>query len=340
MSNFDENEAGKSDSNDPLSPGVRLRRARESCDLTREEVAGHLKLSVKKIESLEQGEVESIAAPVFVAGYLRSYAKLVNLSGDDIVADFKALVAMQSPSLDPASSPAANDYGQVGKTSSLNMSLSGSNGIGITVGLGFVIVVLIVGGYVFLTGDEKNIAIRTTKKSSVVLTSPEKNMSLISSREVSHENEPEKIATINSAPKKYPSEKKEEIKNVAKAAIPAPFSSASSTLPGVATKNSAQLGDVSSNNIPNTGFSELSLYFTEDSWVDVSDSRSQRLLYRLGKKGMSHTVSGVTPFNVRLGFVNGVSIMFNGEPYDLSRLSNRKSARFHIGKEGDRMSGN
>ncbi|MCK4585731.1 MAG: DUF4115 domain-containing protein, partial [Gammaproteobacteria bacterium] len=90
--------------------------------------------------------------------------------------------------------------------------------------------------------------------------------------------------------------------------------------------------------IPSAEFSELTLYFTEESWVEVNDATSKRLLYRLGKAGMSHTVAGVTPFNIRLGYVNGVSIMFNGESYDLSRFANRKSARFLIGEKGDRMS--
>jgi len=55
---------------------------------------------------------------------------------------------------------------------------------------------------------------------------------------------------------------------------------------------------------------------------------------------MSHTVAGLAPFNVRLGFVSGVSIMFNGKSYDLSRFANRKSARFLIGEKSDQMSGN
>ena len=81
------------------SPGKSLRRSREACGFTVEEVAAHLKLGVEKIESLERGEVSSIAAPVFVAGYLRAYAKLVGLPGDEIVAGFNALTEMDSPSL-------------------------------------------------------------------------------------------------------------------------------------------------------------------------------------------------------------------------------------------------
>ena len=112
---------------------------------------------------------------------------------------------------------------------------------------------------------------------------------------------------------------------VAKTAIPAPFPASSGNVP----RPSAQSGN----------YSELTLSFTEDSWVDVRDSEDKRLLYQIGKSGASHTVAGLAPFNVRLGFVNGVSVMYNGKPHDLSYFKNRKSVRVQIGKEGDRLSG-
>jgi len=167
VSHFDKDNIESSGSAEVPSPGIQLRRAREACELSREEVASHLKLSVGKIESLEKGEVEKIAAPVLVAGYLRSYARLVNISGDEIIADFKALAKMELPSMDPASSPAANDYGQVGKTSSLNMSLSGSSGLGVTLTWGIVIILLVVGVYVFLTRSNAVSTIANTSSDNV-----------------------------------------------------------------------------------------------------------------------------------------------------------------------------
>ncbi len=319
-----------------LSPGVRLRRAREACDLSREEVASHLKLSTNKIEALEQGDVEKIAAPVFVAGYLRSYAKLVNLSGDEIVADFKALAAMETPSMDPASSPAANDYGQVGKASSLNMSLSGNRGLGVALMWGVVIVLLIIGVYVFLTSSNDMSLVENASTSNVatpdpVLPSSRKHPLLDVPR---NEVASDKTVLTNVESLKVSPEKEKSHQKDVKANIPAPFTAPLED----AASESAQSIEVPVTKIPSAEFSELTLYFTEESWVEVNDATSKRLLYRLGKAGMSHTVAGVTPFNIRLGYVNGVSIMFNGESYDLSRFANRKSARFLIGEKGDRMS--
>jgi cytoskeletal protein RodZ len=220
MSSADENNNESTGSTEMESPGIRLLRAREACELSREEVASHLKLSVEKIESLEQGEVESIAAPVFVAGYLRSYARLVNLSGDEIVADFKALAAMQSPSMDPASSPAANDYGQVGGTSSLNMSLSGKNALGIPLILGVVIVLLIVGVYVFLDSGSTD---STAKKiSSNIVGETNSTKSSLPDLSLDHQATEK---TVSASPElARPSLKKEKLlEKPVKATIPAPF---------------------------------------------------------------------------------------------------------------------
>jgi cytoskeletal protein RodZ len=240
VSNSGENKTDESASVGRQPPGFRLRRAREICELSREEVAAHLKLSVEKIESLEHGEVENIAAPVFVAGYLRSYARLVNLSGDDIVADFKKLTAMKSPSMDPATSPAAHDYGQVGNASSLNMSLSGSNDLGGTLIGGAAVVILVVAGYVYFTDSEKI----STKKN---------DNSEMSSEKISSQDKVSKTMSTKLLPKESSPGNEELAKKAARKNIPAPFS--------------ASLKEQTNTSV----LSELTFYFTEESWVDVKE---------------------------------------------------------------------
>jgi cytoskeleton protein RodZ len=80
--------------------------------------------------------------------------------------------------------------------------------------------------------------------------------------------------------------------------------------------------------------SELVLVFNDDSWVEVTDARGERLIYRLAKAGMSHAVTGVAPFDVQLGYVPGVEVFYDGAPYDLSRYAGRRSARFRVGTAG------
>ncbi len=71
-------------------PGARLRAKRESMGLSAEQVADKLRLDVRYIQALEQDNHAGIAAPVFVRGYLRSYAALLELPADAIVECYAA----------------------------------------------------------------------------------------------------------------------------------------------------------------------------------------------------------------------------------------------------------
>ena len=71
-------------------PGARLRARRESMGLSVEQVADKLRLDVRYIQALEQDNHADIAAPVFVRGYLRSYAALLELPADAIVECYAA----------------------------------------------------------------------------------------------------------------------------------------------------------------------------------------------------------------------------------------------------------
>lgn len=67
--------------------GQKLAQAREALGLSIGEVAERLKLSARQIEALEQDDYTNLPEPVFVRGFLRSYARFLNLDEASIVAD-------------------------------------------------------------------------------------------------------------------------------------------------------------------------------------------------------------------------------------------------------------
>ncbi len=69
-------------------PGQRLKRGRELRGLSTAEVAASLKLSLRFIEAIEQDRYDHLPEPVFVRGYMRSYARLLQLDETDVVAKF------------------------------------------------------------------------------------------------------------------------------------------------------------------------------------------------------------------------------------------------------------
>ncbi len=70
--------------------GTRLRAARKQRNLVIEQVARELHLDVAVIEALENDNQAALPAPIFVQGYVRSYARLVGLPEDELVRSYGA----------------------------------------------------------------------------------------------------------------------------------------------------------------------------------------------------------------------------------------------------------
>ncbi|MBS0358970.1 MAG: helix-turn-helix domain-containing protein [Proteobacteria bacterium] len=93
-----ESEAVKKKASAIVGPGSRLRIARERAQLNIEDVANYLHLNPEIITALEQDDYSHTSNFVFIRGYLRSYAKMVSLSGDEIVGLFNQLALEEQPS--------------------------------------------------------------------------------------------------------------------------------------------------------------------------------------------------------------------------------------------------
>lgn len=67
-----------------------LLEARSRAGFTQKEIADQLFLTTSLIRYIDDGHFDRISKPAFVKGYLRSYARVVEISGDEVVAAFEA----------------------------------------------------------------------------------------------------------------------------------------------------------------------------------------------------------------------------------------------------------
>lgn len=74
-----------------VGPGLTLKQSRIEANLSIEEVATRLCLRISVIESLEVDDYSNIPRHVFARGYLRAYAKLLDIDADGIIESFKKL---------------------------------------------------------------------------------------------------------------------------------------------------------------------------------------------------------------------------------------------------------
>lgn len=83
------------------SPGRRLRVQRQSRGLEIERIATQMHLRRDVVEALEQDRYENLPAPVYVAGYLRNYARLLGLDPAQILAAYHAMLPPGEPGATP-----------------------------------------------------------------------------------------------------------------------------------------------------------------------------------------------------------------------------------------------
>jgi len=109
----------------------------------------------------------------------------------------------------------------------------------------------------------------------------------------------------------------------APAAAPATQKVPSSGTP-VATREAAPGANSST-----SGQDTLSLHFTRESWVSVYDHNDNRLFYGLTRPDQTVELQGPGPLRVLLGRPQGVTVLYDGKPLDLSPyISSSGIARF------------
>lgn len=73
---------GTNDTNPFIAVGNELAAAREAQKLSLSDISGHLRISVKYLEYLEAGENSKLPGATYVLGFVRSYAKFLNLDAN------------------------------------------------------------------------------------------------------------------------------------------------------------------------------------------------------------------------------------------------------------------
>ena len=74
---------------DGVTASMMLCAAREDLGLSQKEVADQLYLTTTFIKHIDEGAFDKFPKPAFIKGYLRSYARTVELSGDEVVACYE-----------------------------------------------------------------------------------------------------------------------------------------------------------------------------------------------------------------------------------------------------------
>jgi cytoskeleton protein RodZ len=82
--------------NQPMLLGEVLQAARVAKQLTQQDVSNNLRYSVKQINALENGEFDLLPDAMITRGFIRNYAKLLQIDAEPLLASYRQSVTSES----------------------------------------------------------------------------------------------------------------------------------------------------------------------------------------------------------------------------------------------------
>jgi cytoskeleton protein RodZ len=284
------------------SPGYLLKKAREKLELTQGDVASQLNLQIHIVEELEANDIDSLPASTYVRGYIRSYARIVNLNADALI-DLYNNDAKAPPEILP-------DVKHHGQVSSSDKPVKAATYLII---FGLVLLLLAWWQSHFIVGQENLFSESKDHDGGLsytykIVIHPD---TLYLEKEVEQKNE------ISGLPLYEPIQDS----LVETLALPGPLA-IDTTLEGL------------SNEIINRGIGtdHLSFIISNESWIEVRDVDNKKIFQDIAMPGERINLGGKAPFSVIIGFSPGVKVIFNGNPFDTESHTDGSVARFRLGE--------
>ncbi|MCE9950914.1 cytoskeleton protein RodZ [Aeromonas allosaccharophila] len=312
------------DDSQAAGPGQLLRNAREQLGWTREQVASRIHLRLTLIAAIESDTYDKHTSHTFIRGYLRTYAKLVGIPEETILAAYDKLGLTPPDNIDMQSFS--------------RRSRQQANDSRLKVVTWLVILVLIALSVAWWwqstarrsAGDEALAATEMSATSSTpaepAITPPDAiNTDPVEGATVAP------AATDVTAPAVV-SEASATLAPASAAVAPTDVNADVGTVTDVAV--SGANGTESNEAVVDPATApQLKMSFTADCWLDVKDANGKTLFSGLKKANDELVLEGAEPLKFIIGAPMAVKLDYKGQSFDMSRYNNGRTARFSLPQE-------
>jgi cytoskeleton protein RodZ len=334
-------------------PGDRLQAARISHGLTLQDVANQMHLSESILNSLEENNFDDITAPIFVKGYLRSYARIVRLDENEIIDQYNHFYTDGDPPISSTSNaiPEINaDDARVKWATRL-----------VVVGLIALLTLWWWNRYqqpaqpLSLDSSEQIKQVDGAEESDIRIARVPARVESPTQSALTQAAQQE-LAELSTGTSTSPSADGvvvEEIEPVIEAATVASAentpalptadeiaemaASVTTPAPRADRASAEQAQPVRAAAMPSkpalSGNEDLVIVVNADTWADIRDANGEKLVRDLLRAGRTLELSGKAPLQLFLGNGYGVSLTYKGEAFDISGfIKPNNTARFKLGQ--------
>lgn len=298
-----------------LEAGTILKNRRESLGLTQQQVSSRLKLRVSLIQQIEDNQFDSDQVATFMRGYVRSYAKYVNLDEKVVLEALEHAGDVQHQEQEMMS------FSRKTKTEKHNsriMLLTWSI---------FAVIAGISSLWWWQNQQQDTLSQSLiAEESAEELVVDELNDDQLTTSLDLIEAE----APVVDAPELVDSEVMADT-TVAPGTEIAPEKEAPAETQVAAAETQVAVEEAAPEVVtPEPLVNELVMQFSADCWIQVKDATGKTLSTGIKKAGQSLNLSGETPYKVVIGAPEAVSMTFASEPVDLSGYTSGKVARITL----------
>lgn len=308
------------------SVGGQLKAAREKKEMSVGDIAMALKLGQRQVEALENGDWERLPGHTFIRGFVRNYARLLQIDAAPLMEQLDGVLEAPQQRLVVASDMHA-PMPEAGRPRRRDFAM---------VLIGIVLVLVAVGVYFLLPSDLS--AVRG-QVAELVASFAGKNKPTANPETPVQNSEPvfppgstpQQVMNPQAVtpPETTPAPEAASNTAPAPALVPPPVTQSEPATPAAQPQAGVPATPSAAAAAP-AGSAALRFAFQQDSWVEVRDRSGKLLLSQRGRAGTEQEVSGQGPFSVIIGNAPGVKLTLRGQSVDLAAHTSGNVARLTV----------
>jgi cytoskeleton protein RodZ len=307
-----------------ISIGAELARAREERGLSVSDVAQQLKFAARQLEALEQDRFEQLPGGTFVRGMVRSYARLLKIDAEPLIAQISGRFAA------PDAGTLAARYSQP-----VPFSDNGRRSTFVYLGLSLGVLVLAAGiGYSWYREHNQSAQFAATKraaqaaaKANAIATAPRAQPKVVAEVAAA----PEPVHAPAATPKAPAQVKIEAPAKVTQAKTQSEIAPPKQERAGMEKSAAAEKVAAAKVAAPVNGASNrVVIRCEEEAWIEVKDANDRMLVSSLNPKGAERVVRARGPLTLVIGNPAQVRVVHNDRAVDLAPHTKSGIARFTL----------